>query len=495
MKGMKSAREKYSCIAVDMGAGSIRVMLGSFSGDKIRLEEIHRIKNEILVQEGRDTWDMDHIVREIRMGISKAVIASENSPASIGVDAWGVDYVLLDAHGELVDTPVAYRDKRTEGMQEQWLTMMSDKETFERTGINYYVFNTLYQLLSIKDSKALQRSSKILFLPCYISYLLSGTAANELTIASTSQMLGVENEYWDVKILGKLDLDVGKLGSLIQPGTKLGRVTLPEAEDIHLENVAVCGHDTACVVAAIPVENPNYAFISAGTWCIVGVESNKALISEEARKLGITNERGYGNTYRSLKNIVGLWLLQGLKKELSADISFAQMEEMVSVEHDISQVIDPDDPLFYNPASMKEAFKSYYAKTGQKPPDSFSDYLRSAYDSLCFSFRFYVEQLEKLSARSIEVLHLVGGGSQSDYLCQRVSTLCKREVISGPVEGASMGNIMIQGIAMGRIKDWQEGRQIVRRSCQVKKYSPGSLTENMEKRYRNYLTLKNITHD
>jgi rhamnulokinase len=492
---MKSAREKYSCIAVDMGAGSIRVMLGSFSNDKITLEEIHRIKNEILVQEGRDTWDMDHIVREIRKGISMALEKSVALPLSIGVDAWGVDYVLMDAHGELVDTPVAYRDQRTEGMQERWLSMMSDKETFERTGINYYVFNTLYQLLSIKDSKALQRSSKILFLPCYINYLLSGTAANELTIASTSQMLGVDGNQWDTEVMGRLDLKPGLLGKVIHPGTLLGKVILPEARDIHLENVAVCGHDTACVVAAIPVENPNYAFISAGTWCIVGVESSKALISEEARKLGITNERGYGNTYRSLKNIVGLWLLQGLKKELSADISFAQMEEMVSIEHDISLVIDPDDPLFYNPASMKEAFKSYYAKTGQKPPDRFSDYLRSAYDSLCFSFRFYIEQVEKLSSRSIEVLHLVGGGSQSDYLCQRVSTLCKREVISGPVEGASMGNIMIQGIAMGRISDLQEGRQIVRQSCQVKKYTPGSLTENLDKRYRNYLTLKNNTHD
>ena len=487
---MNVPKDGFNCIAVDMGAGSIRVMLGSLGEEGMKLEEIHRIDNEIQVQEGRDTWDMEHIVREIRLGISKAIEASEDAPVSVGVDSWGVDYILLDAHGELVETPVAYRDKRTEGMQKKWRLLMPDSETFLRTGINFYVFNTLFQLLSAKGSRALQRTSKILFVPCYINYLLSGAAVNELTIASTSQMLGVNGDKWDNEILDKLALEEGKLGRLIEPGTKLGRVTLPEAGNIHLENVAVCGHDTACVVTAIPVENPNYAFISAGTWCIVGVESDRPLISDEAFKLGITNERGYGNSYRSLKNIVGLWLLQGLKKQLSADISFAQMEEMVSEEVDIQQVIDPDDPLFYNPSGMKEAFDAYFDKSGQTVPNRFSDYLRTAYDSLCFSFRFHIEQLEKLSQKSIEVLHLVGGGSQSDYLCQRVATICKREVISGPVEGATLGNIMIQGIAMGRITDLKEGRRLVKQSCKVKKYVPGSVTEGLEEQFRKYLTLK-----
>ena len=487
---MNASKKGFSCIAVDMGAGSIRVMLGSIGGDKIHLEEAHRIENKIQLQDGRDTWDMDRIVQEIHTGISKAIEASEDAPGSIGVESWGVDYVLLDEHGELVETPVAYRDKRTEGMQERWRTLMHDSETFARTGINFYIFNTRYQLLSAKGSKALQRSSKILFIPCYINYLLSGTAFNELTIASTSQMLNVRGDNWDSEILHKLDLEEEKLGRVVEPGTILGRVCTPEAWEIHLQNVAVCGHDTACVVAALPVENPNYAFISAGTWCIVGIESDQALISEEARHLGITNERGYGNSYRCLKNIVGLWLLQGLKKHLSADISFAQMEEMVSDEADILQVIDPDNPLFYNPDGMKEAFDAYFEKTGQSIPRRFSDYIRSAYDSLCFSFRFHIEQLQKLSGRPIEVLHLVGGGSQSDYLCQRVATICKREVISGPVEGAAMGNIMIQGIAMGKIKDLQEGRSMVRQSCTVKNYTPGKLTASLEDRYSKYLAIK-----
>jgi len=487
---MSSAKDGFSCIAVDMGAGSIRVMLGTISGNLIALKEVSRIDNEIQNIHGRDIWDIDRIVREIRKGILRAIEASEDSPLSIGVESWGVDYVLLDEHGELTDTPVAYRDKRTEGMQEKWQNLMPDSETFSRTGINFYIFNTLYQLLSAKESKALQRSTKILFVPCYINYLLSGTALNELTIASTSQMLGVNGDQWDGEILEKLGLEEAKLGKVVEPGTILGRVKLSELGKLNIKNVAVCGHDTACVVAALPVENPNYAYISAGTWCVVGVESEQALISEEARLLGITNERGYGNSYRSLKNIVGLWLMQGLKKHLSADFSYAQMEALICEEADIKQVIDPDDLLFYNPAKMKVAFDAYFEKTGQIMPERFSDYLRCAYDSLCFSFRFYIEKLEKLSGRSIEVLHLVGGGSQSDYLCQRVATLCKREVISGPVEGAAMGNIMIQSIAMGKISGLQEGRAMVKRSCKVKKYIPASVTESLETRYSLYLSIK-----
>lgn len=487
---MVSKRDDFKCIAVDMGAGSIRVMLAGLGEDGLSLEEIHRFDNEIKVQDGRDTWDLEYITREIVSGISMAIESSEIAPESVGVDTWGVDFVLLDGNGDLLETPIAYRDKRTEGMQERWKKLMPDMDTFERTGINFYIFNTLFQLLSLKGSKSLQRSSKILFVPCYISYLLSGKMVNELSIASTSQMLSVEGSMWDMKILDKLDLDVGKLGEVVQPGTLLGPLVVPGIGENRMECVAVCGHDTACVVTAIPVENPNFAFISAGTWCIVGIESKRPLISEEALSLGITNERGYGNSYRSLKNIVGLWLLQGLKKHLSAEISFEQMEEMVRGDANISQVIDPDDPGFYNPENMKEAFDSYLKKSGQVIPEHFSDYIRCAYDSLCFSFRFHIEQLEKLSRTPIEVLHLVGGGSQSDYLCQRIASICEREVISGPVEGAAMGNVIIQGIAMDKIENLQAGRDLVKRSCQLKKYQPEKTLPGVEERYSLYLKFK-----
>ena len=475
---------------MDMGAGSIRVMLGAISNNVLELKEVHRFANEIKVLKGKDTWDKEQISMEIQKGIAQAIRESDQLPLSVGVDSWGVDYVLLDEHGGLVDTPYAYRDKRTEGMQELWRERMSDSETFARSGINSYVFNTLYQLLSAAGSPVLRRSARILFVPCYINYLLSGVAVNELSIASTSQMLRVDGGDWDSTILEKLELEKDRLGKVVLPGTRLGPVRMKEFKDKALENVAVCGHDTACVVAALPVENPNFAFISAGTWCIVGLESDRPLISEEARRLGITNERTYGSGYRPLKNIVGLWLLQGLRKELAGGLSFEQMEAMIGEERDMAQVIDPDDPLFYNPSSMKEAFNAFFQKTGQAAPEAFSDYIRCAYDSLCFSFRFHVEELERLSGKGIEVLHLVGGGSQSDYFCQRVATLCSRRVISGPVEGASMGNVLIQAIAMGAIGDLNEGRELVKRSCPVKEYEGRALSTNLEERYKKYLSIK-----
>ena len=487
---MKKIERGFSAIEGDMGAGSIRIMLGTMDGDGLSMEEIHRIEHKIRLVDGRDTWDLEGITREIRSAISKIYQSEKNLPSSIGVDSWGVDFVLLDGNGELVETPVAYRDKRTEGMREKWSMLMPELETFSRTGINFYIFNTLYQLLSMKGSPALSRTSKILFVPSYINFLLSGEAVNELSIASTSQILGVHGIQWDRQILEKLKLKEEKLGGVIPSGTKLGPVVHPDISEKGLECVAVCGHDTACVVAALPVENPNFAFISAGTWCIVGIESSQPLLCEEAYQLGITNERGYNSTYRPLKNIVGLWLLQGLKRHLSSDITYAQMEAMVQGEADVCQVIDPDDPAFYNPEDMKDAFDSYFKKTGQLLPERFSDYICCAYDSLCFSFRYHMEKLEKLSHNPIEVIHVVGGGSQSDYLCQLIASICDREVISGPVEGAAMGNILIQGIAMGKVENIQAGRDLVKRSCLVKRYRPEVPLAVTEERYKIYLELK-----
>lgn len=475
-----------------MGAGSVRVMLGIIDHNGISYEEIHRVNNRIEESDGHDRWDIERIAREIRKGISKAIDRSENTPASIGVDAWGVDYVLLDEKDKLIEAPIAYRDSRTAGMMEYWKTMMPEMETFQRTGINFYIFNTLFQLLASRDSDAMKRATRILFIPCYINFLLSGKVHNELTISSTSQLLGIKGEQWDTEILDKLILKNEMLGDVIQPGTRLGQVKIHEARDTGLESVAVCGHDTAGVVAAIPVEHPDYVYISAGTWCIVGVESDKPLLSEKALQLGLTNERGYNNTYRTLKNIVGLWLLQGLKEHLPAHTSFSDMEKMTLEGGAIIQVIDPDDPGFYNPKDMKEAFDDFFNKSGQSKPDNFSGYLLCAYDSLCFSFRYHIEQLEQLSGNPIQVIHLVGGGSQSDYLNQRIATICDREVISGPVEGATLGNILIQAIAMGKIKNLKEGRAMVRKSFQGKTYLPEEESADTKMRYKRFLELKEM---
>ena len=479
------------CIAVDMGAGSIRIMLGSVDSGSISYEEVHRFTNEIKEYRGHDRWDAEHIVAEIRRGIARAVELATDAPRSIGVDSWGVDFVLLDEDGKMVDTPVAYRDSRTEGMQERWRLRMSDMETFERTGINFYLFNTLFQVLSLQGSVELERTSKILFIPSYINYILTGKAYNELSKSSTSQMLGVKGKLWDVAILQNLQIDPELLGKVVDPGICLGPVVIPEAKDTRMEGIAVCGHDTACVVAAIPVEYPNYAYISAGTWCIVGIESGEALVSEEALNLGFTNERGYGNSYRILKNIIGLWLMQGLKKHLPENTTYSEMEDLViRVEGQVMQVINPDDPVFYNPSDMREAFDTFLEKSGQDRPENLSEYLLCAYDSLCFSFRYHLEKLEALSGRPIEVIHLVGGGSQSDYLNQRIATICKRKVISGPVEGAVLGNILVQALALGEIDSLDQGRKLIKQSLALKTYEPLQEPATAAQRYERFLSQK-----
>lgn len=483
--------EEFSCIAVDMGAGSIRIMLGVINEAGLSYKEIYRFGNETVNREGHERWDMEKIVREIKLGISKVIKEHTDTPVSIGVDSWGVDFVLLDEAGGLIEMPVSYRDNRTDGMQALWAKEMSEMDTFQRTGINFYIFNTLYQLLSMKDSEILRKASRILFVPGYINYLLSGKAFNELTISSTSQMLGVEGDQWDTEILDHLHLDKTKLGELVWPGNKLGEVRIPECRNSPMETIAVCGHDTASAIAALPVENPNFAYISSGTWCIVGVESNMPLISETALKLGFTNERGYDNIYRTLKNIVGLWLLQGLKKHLPGKITFSDMENMTLGEGHSPQVINPDDPLFYNPDDMKQAFDAYFRKTGQGFPKDFNGYIRCAYDSLCFSFRYYIEQLELLSGKNIEVLHLIGGGSKSDYLNQKIANICAKKVISGPVEGATIGNILIQAITMGKIQNLDEGRKLVKDSFPGKTYLPKQKRPDTDERYEKFVRLIN----
>lgn len=483
-------KDSFHCIAVDMGAGSIRIMLGTLDGPGIYISEVHRFENRIVERDGHERWEMEKILSGILEGIEKALAISAAPPASVGVDAWGVDFVLLDRAGRLLDEPVSYRDGRTEGMREKWSQEMDEMETFRRTGINFYIFNTLFQVLSLRDAELLRRTSRILFMPCYINYLLSGRAANELTIASTSQMLGIGGTRWDPVVLERLGLDRGLLGDVILPGMRMGRVTLPGRGKTEMENIAVCGHDTACVVASIPVADPDYVFISAGTWCILGMESAEPLLSTEAFELGLTNERGYGDRYRVLKNITGLWLHQGLKKHLPENITFGEMEQMTRRADEIPQVIDPDDPLFYHPPDMKKAFDDFFLRTGQEPPGDFSGYIRCASDSLCFSFRYHVERLEHLSGRIFSVLHVVGGGSQSDYLNQRIADVCGKRVISGPVEGATLGNILIQAIAMGRIRSLEEGRDLVGRSFPGKAYIPGPAHDRDAKRYHQFLTFK-----
>ena len=481
--------DTYTYIAVDMGAGSVRIMLGIKEGDRIGYREIHRIPSRIVEKNGHDCWDMDGILHGIREGFRLA-LGSAGQVQSIGVDSWGVDYAVMDETYSIRGPVVTYRDKRTDGMEKEWSAIMSPEETFERTGINFYKFNTLFQILAQQKEGSLGSGSRILFIPSYINFLLSGVASNELTISSTSQILGVVAKDWDPEILSGLGIDPLLLGPVSDPGIPLGDVLWDGTGDKRPVNVNVCGHDTACVVAALPVEEPGFAYISAGTWCIVGIESDKPLLSKQALDLGFTNERGYGNTYRILKNLTGLWLIQGIREALPGRPGFDELERHTQIAGEVEQVIDPDDPAFYNPGNMKEAISHSLKETGQRVPDEPGGLLRCAYNSICFSIRYHLEQLEVLSGREISVLHMVGGGSQSAFLNQRVATICGRKVIAGPVEGATLGNLLVQGIAMGHIGGLEEGRRLVRKSFRGSVYYPADESESLQSRYSTYLRLK-----
>jgi rhamnulokinase len=465
-------KSPFRSIAIDMGAGSIRILIGSLENSILSLEEIHRFKNEIHFIDGHDRWDIKYIVSEIIKGIKIAIERYGKELQSFGVDSWGVDFVLLDENGQLIETPVAYRDARTEGMQENWEKWMDKTETFNRTGINFYIFNSLLQLMAIKDSPILQKTKTILFIPNYIYHRLSGSLVNELTIASTSQMVNVSSTTFDSKILKILHIEPEKFGKIIEPANIIGKITHKEFEETDIKAVSVCSHDTASAVVAIPAKKSGFAFISTGTWCIVGVESDKPALSEAALNNGFTNERGYGNAYRVLKNVLGLWLIQGLQKSFNDCYSYAELEKLAEEAPSTCHYIDPEDASFFNPENMKEAFDDYFIKTKQSIPTLPGVYIKCAYNSLCNSFAKCISQLEEMLDTKIDVIHLIGGGSKSDYLCRTTANICNKKVISGPVEGAGIGNIMVQAIAMGYIKDLKEGREIVGRSFECREYAP-----------------------
>lgn len=480
--------EKYRCLAIDMGASNIRVILGEVTGDSLVHTEICRFTNQVINQEGHERWDMELIFRELLPGITRAA-GEAGYIASLGVDSWGVDFVLLDAGGSLLENPVAYRDSRTEGMEKKWLERMDREETFRRTGINFYVFNTLFQLLSMQEGHEIQKASRLLMLPSYVLYEFCGQMRNELTIASTSQMLNAGSGEWDPEILRSLGIPLSRMAPLCAPGTVLGPVRHAELDLPDARAIAVCQHDTASAVVAVPFEEAESVFISTGTWCIVGIESARPVLTPEALAGGFTNERGYGGSFRFLKNIVGLWLVQGLMKSLRVGGDFSRVESLASEYDGEIPVINPEDPLFYNPEDMRKAFDEYFLKTGQEVPSQPGGYFRCAYDSLVYSFRSHIEKIERMTGKPVRTIHLIGGGCQSAYLSRQTAIICRRRVISGPVEAAATGNILVQAIAGGALAGLEEARKLIRRTQSVRSLDPGDVQKDREAFYRKYLAL------
>jgi sugar (pentulose or hexulose) kinase len=479
-------------IAVDLGAESGRVMLGIVSADpppggeaspkagKIRLEEIHRFINGPIEQNGSLRWDFPRLISEVKTGIGKAVKESPRI-AGIGVDSWGVDFGLLDDNGNLLENPWHYRDGRTNGMVEKACELLPKREIYEHTGIQFMQLNTAYQLLSMRlsGSLVLAKAKRLIFMADLVSYFLSGKPYAEYTLASTSQLMDMRSGAWSQTIFQKLNLPLDIMPEIIRPGTVIGTLTEKVAKEIgcpRIPVIAVASHDTASAVAAVPADDKTgWAYLSSGTWSLIGVESTTAVINDKTFAYPFTNEGGIDGKIRLLKNIMGLWLLQECKKywqKQGIDLSYDQLTELAAKAKSGSASLDVDNSCFLSPGDMPHRLNDYLAKTGQKTIDDKGQMVRTILENLARKYAETINQLEDVIDSPINRLHVVGGGSQNDLLNQLTADAAGKIVTAGPVEATAIGNILIQARATGQLDNISQARGLVRRSFTPKEYRP-----------------------
>ena len=473
-----SSRKVY--LALDLGAESGRVVAGAYDGHKLDLTEIHRFPNTPVRVLGTICWDILNLFAEIKQGLSLAVKKEGASLAGLGVDTWGVDYGLVDGQGRLLGNPCHYRDARTDGMMEEAFRRVPKKEIYHRTGIQFMFFNTVYQVLSevVHESAALAASHRLLFIPDLLNYWLTGCKSNERTIASTSQMYDPNTRGWSLPMLGRLGIPPHILGEIVPPGTLLGPICAEVAEETgagQLNVVAPGCHDTASAVAAVPAEGARSAYLSSGTWSLMGIESPAPIITERSFEHGFTNEIGVCDTVRVLKNISGLWLVQECRRTWAArgeDLGYDELTHAAEKSEPFSAVIDPDHPPFARAGDMPARIAEFCSRTGQKPPASRGAIVRTALESLAFRYRSVLAMLEELAGGRLSPLHIVGGGSKNRLLNQFTANALNRTVIAGPVEATSAGNILMQMIGTGDLASLAEGRELIRRSFESERYEP-----------------------
>ena len=482
-------------IAVDLGAESGRVMLGIVSADppggeaspktgKIRLEEIHRFINGPVEQNGTLRWDFSRLMSEVKTGIGKAAKESGDI-AGIGVDSWGVDFGLLDDNGNLIENPYHYRDSRTNGMIEKACELLTKREIYEHTGIKFMQLNTVYQLLSVRlsGSPVLAKAKRLIFIADLVSYFLSGKPYAEYTLASTSQLMDMRSGVWSRAIFQKLNLPIEIMPEIVGPGTVIGTLTNNVTKEIgcpRIPVIAVASHDTASAVAAVPAdEKTKWAYLSSGTWSLMGVESATAVINDKTFAYSFTNEGGVEGTIRLLKNIMGLWLLQECKKhwqKQGIDLSYDQLTELAAKAKSGSATIDVDSSCFLAPGDMPRRLNDCLAKTGQKPTDDKGQMVRMILENLARKYAETINRLEDVVTGGIDCLHIVGGGSQNDMLNQLTADATGKIVTAGPVEATAIGNVLMQARATGQLGGISQARHLVRCSFTPNEYRPQNTT-------------------
>ena len=468
-------------LAFDLGASSGRAMGGSFDGERLTLTELHRFSNDPVMVGSTFHWDTLRLLHEIKTCISKANL-SGMSFDSLGIDTWGVDFGLITKSGRMLGNPVHYRDARNVGMADKVFSQVPSTEIYASTGIQTMDFNTLFQLAWLRDNEPelLEQAESLLFTPDLLSYFLSGVRVNEYSIASTSQMLNARNRTWDKALLDKLGIPTHFLSEITDPGTRLGALTPAICNELGvapMDVMAVAGHDTACAVAAAPVERDGrtWAYLSCGTWSLLGLELPEPLINDATCAANFTNEGGVAHTTRFLKNIIGLWIMQETRRQWireSGPISFKEIDTLTAAAAPLKRFIDPDHPSFAQPCNMPKNINEYLKATGQPVCETRGDVSRLITESLALKYRHAIENLEKLYGKKIDVLHIVGGGVQDKLLCAYTANATGKTVVAGPIEATAVGNVLCQLVASGDLANFDEARDCVRRSFAPAVYEP-----------------------
>lgn len=475
--------------AVDLGATSGRTILGSIVDGKLEQRELTRFPNNIIQTGGHFFWDIYALYNEIIRGLK--LVADENVEiASIGIDTWGVDFVCIGKDGGILRNPYCYRDPHTDNAMEEYFKLINKEKVYEKTGIQFMQFNSLFQLATLRknNDSALAAAEKILFVPDALMYMLTGEAVCEYTILSTSQMLDPRTKKIDTELIDVIGLKESQFGRYVNPSDKVGVLT-PEVQKMTglgaVPVIAVAGHDTGAAVAAVPAQNEKFAYLSCGTWSLLGIETKDAIISEKSFEYNFTNEGGIEGTTRFLKNICGMWLLERCRKEWTDAPDIAQLCKDAMTVPAFQSFIFPDAPEFANPSSMVEAIKTYCEKTGQHVPQDYKEMARCIFESLAMRYRQVLGYLNDMAPFSIEKLHVIGGGARNQYLMQMAANSTGLEVVTGPVEGTAIGNIMLQAKAAGLVSDMFEMRKIIANSIELASYAPQD-TEAWDEAYRRY---------
>lgn len=481
-------------LAFDFGASSGRAIIGCFDGDKITLEEVHRFSNDPVSVGGTVYWDVLRLFYEIKQGIIKAKIAGGFD--SIGIDTWGVDFGLIDSEGKLMENPVHYRDARTAGLVDEAFKTMPKGKLYGITGIQFMELNTLFQLIALKKYRPwmLERADKMLFMPDLFGYMLTGKMCAEYSIASTSQLIDLDKRTWSKEILDAFGIKESVFAPLVQPGTVLGELSKEICEECGVDPVpviSVCGHDTQSAITSVPCEDGDFAFLSSGTWSLFGTELDKPIVNETSMNINITNEGGFDGSTGFLKNIIGLWLIQESRRQWKREgkeYSYADLEKLALAAEPFKCFIDPDAPEFVPHGNIPERVREFCRKTGQYVPETVGEIMRCIYESLAMKYRLTFEKLRECTERDYPVIHVIGGGTKDGLLCQMTANSCDRTVKAGPIEATVMGNVAVQLMSDGSVKNIGQARKIVADSSELKTFEPKD-TDKWAGAYEDFLKI------